>query len=90
MVKSVICTKLKFFEVNTNGRVLNKFSKDINTLDEMVFCFLDLVDVSAFKKLSPFSIVCCEMFDNNSDHGYFMSMGHSHNCGVPSVPSQDS
>jgi len=54
MVKSVIGTKLKFFEVNTNGRILNKFSKDINTLDEMVFCFLDLVDVSTFQNSSPF------------------------------------
>ncbi len=45
MVESVLQTKLKFFEENTNGRILNRFSKDVGVLDKIVFTYLDLTDV---------------------------------------------
>ena len=44
IVKSVLRTKLQFFEENTQGRILNRFSKDISTLDYLVFDFLEMVD----------------------------------------------
>jgi hypothetical protein len=47
MVGSVLHTKLKFFEENTNGRILNRFSKDVGVLDKIVFTYLDLTDVSS-------------------------------------------
>jgi len=33
MVENVLHTKLKFFEENTQGMILNRFSKDVQTLD---------------------------------------------------------
>ena len=44
MIKSVIETHIRFFEENTQGRILNRFSKDIQTLDNLVFTFLEMVD----------------------------------------------
>lgn len=46
MVTNVLHTKLKFFEENTQGMILNRFSKDIQTLDKIVFTFLEVTDVS--------------------------------------------
>jgi ABC-type multidrug transport system fused ATPase/permease subunit len=66
MVDSVLNTKIKFFEENTHGRILNRFSKDIETLDRILFTFLDMIDV-IFKTLNQFS-VHCEMCDNSSHH----------------------
>ena len=48
MVESVLKTKLKFFEENTNGRILNRFSKDVGVLDNIVYTYLDLTDVIFF------------------------------------------
>jgi hypothetical protein len=45
MVYNVLYTKLKFFEVNTQGMILNRFSKDVQTLDKIVYTFLDVTDV---------------------------------------------
>ena len=45
MVEGVINTKIKFFEVNTNGRILNRFSKDVKVLDSIVNTYLELTDV---------------------------------------------
>ncbi|CDW76184.1 multidrug resistance-associated protein 4 isoform x3 [Stylonychia lemnae] len=36
MVEGALNTKIKFFEVNTNGRILNRFSKDVKVLDIIV------------------------------------------------------
>lgn len=33
MVKSVMHTKLKFYEENTKGRIVNRFSNDVSNLD---------------------------------------------------------
>ena len=48
MVKSIIHTKVKFFEENTKGRILNRFSNDVAELDIIVFTYLDLCDVPNF------------------------------------------
>jgi hypothetical protein len=45
MVESVLKTKAKFFEENTKGRILNRFSKDVGTLDKIIYTYLDLIDV---------------------------------------------
>jgi len=44
IVNSVLRTKLQFFEENTQGTILNRFSKDISILDYLVFDFLEMVD----------------------------------------------
>ena len=36
MFKSVLCTAIRFFDVNPLGRVINRFSKDIGLLDEVI------------------------------------------------------
>lgn len=46
MIDNVVKTKLKFFEENTQGAILNRFSKDVQTLDKIVYTFLDVTDVS--------------------------------------------
>lgn len=46
MVDKVLNTKLKFFEENTQGMILNRFSKDVQTLDQIVYTFIDVTDVS--------------------------------------------
>jgi hypothetical protein len=45
MVTNVLNTKLKFFEENTQGMILNRFSKDVQTMDKIVYTFLDVTDV---------------------------------------------
>nr|CAD7460578.1 unnamed protein product [Timema tahoe] len=37
MFKSVLHTKLRFFDVNSSGRILNRFSKDVGAMDEQLF-----------------------------------------------------
>jgi ABC-type multidrug transport system fused ATPase/permease subunit len=44
MVRSVLHAQLKFFEENTSGRIINRFSKDISTLDNLVFTVLEMID----------------------------------------------
>jgi ABC-type bacteriocin/lantibiotic exporter with double-glycine peptidase domain len=44
MVQNVLNTKIKFFEENTQGMILNRFSKDVDTLDKIVYTFLDVTD----------------------------------------------
>jgi ABC-type multidrug transport system fused ATPase/permease subunit len=53
MVKSVLHAHIRFFEENTQGRIINRFSKDIATLDQMVFQVLEMIDrmVSCFFSL---------------------------------------
>jgi hypothetical protein len=48
MVNSVLNTRIKFFEVNTNGRILNRFSKDMNMIDNFVLFYLEMIDVILF------------------------------------------
>lgn len=51
MVSAVLNTRIKFFEVNTHGRILNRFTKDIATIDRIVFTYLDMIDVNYFESL---------------------------------------
>jgi hypothetical protein len=44
IVKRVLNANIRFFEENPQGRILNRFSKDIATLDNLVFCFLEMTD----------------------------------------------
>ena len=44
MVQNVLHARLKFFEENTQGMILNRFSKDIDTLDNIVYTFIDVTD----------------------------------------------
>lgn len=40
----VLTAKIVFFEENTQGRIINRFSKDVGTLDNFVFTFLEMTD----------------------------------------------
>lgn len=44
LVSSILHTDLAFFEENTCGRIVNRFSKDVKTLDQFVFVFLEMTD----------------------------------------------
>jgi ABC-type multidrug transport system fused ATPase/permease subunit len=44
MVKSCINTDLVYFEENTCGRIMNRFSKDVKTLDNFLFTFIEMTD----------------------------------------------
>ena len=46
VTKRVLQTGIGFFEENTQGRILNRFSKDVGTLDNLVFTVLEMADVS--------------------------------------------
>ncbi|KAJ8980285.1 hypothetical protein NQ317_005204 [Molorchus minor] len=44
MFKSIICTSMQFFNTNTSGRILNRFSKDMGAVDELLpYAFIDTV-----------------------------------------------
>lgn len=36
MLKRVIESKMRFFDINSIGRIMNRFSKDINNLDDVL------------------------------------------------------
>lgn len=44
LVRKVLNTGIVFFEENTQGRILNRFSKDTATMDNMLFGFLEMTD----------------------------------------------
>ena len=44
VVRKVLETGIVFFEENTQGRILNRFSKDTATMDNLVFGFLEMTD----------------------------------------------
>ena len=46
VTKGVLTADITFFEENTQGRILNRFSKDVATLDNLVFTVLEMADVS--------------------------------------------
>ena len=46
ITKRVLQTGIVFFEENTHGRILNRFSKDVQTMDNLVFTVLEMADVS--------------------------------------------
>jgi ATP-binding cassette, subfamily C (CFTR/MRP), member 4 len=53
MLKSVLGTSVRFFDLNPVGRLLNRFSKDISNLDDVLpmalFEFLDVIHFALFK-----------------------------------------
>jgi len=75
MVKNVLNTKLKFFEQNTQGMILNRFSKDVQTLDKIVFTFLEVTDVRIIVTLTH--EVHSQMRDHPGHSNRHMSMGPS-------------
>ena len=44
VTRCVLNAHISFFEENTQGRILNRFSKDVATLDSLVFYVLDMTD----------------------------------------------
>ena len=46
ITRRVLQTGIVFFEENTQGRILNRFSKDVGTMDNLVFTVLEMADVS--------------------------------------------
>jgi len=46
ITEKLVQTDLKFFEENPHGRIVNRFSKDIATLDSIIFLFLEMLDYS--------------------------------------------
>lgn len=85
MVESVLQTKLKFFEENTNGRILNRFSKDVGVLDKIVFTYLDLTDV--FPTLfHSFSLVHCEVHIDTDNSDSKLPVGSAPDSLFPLLP----
>jgi ABC-type multidrug transport system fused ATPase/permease subunit len=93
MVNSVLKTKIKFFEENTQGRILNRFSKDVAAVDRIIFTFLDMTDVSntSFCSLflNNFILIVFGKMHYNSDHNHYTATCHAnHNCSITMVLSQ--
>lgn len=44
VVKSLINTKMQFYDENTSGRIINRLSSDMRTVDNIVFNFLEMID----------------------------------------------
>jgi hypothetical protein len=78
MVNSVLNTGIKFFEVNTNGRILNRFSKDMNMIDNLSLFFLEMVDVIIILVINNY-IVQYKVFVYNNNSGNNMSI-YSYIC----------
>jgi hypothetical protein len=53
--------------------ILNRFSKDVQTLDKIVFTFLEVTDVSHCKVFTL--LVHCEMHDHSDHSDNHMPMG---------------
>ena len=48
VTRRVLNTNIVFFEENTQGMILNRFSADVAVMDNMVFTMLEMTDVSSF------------------------------------------
>lgn len=35
---------MEFFDINTSGRIINRLTKDVEVVDELVFSFLEMID----------------------------------------------
>ena len=57
IVRKVLKSKIEFFEANPQGRIVNRFSKDIQTLDQLVFGFLEMADYFVKVGLSLLMII---------------------------------
>ena len=63
-------TKVKFFEENTKGRIVNRFSNDVSDLDQIVFTFLDMTDVSLITIYSYFIVLSKVYLDFVHSHNF--------------------
>ena len=43
-INGLVKTGISFFDENTSGRIINRFSKDITVTDKIVFHFLEMID----------------------------------------------
>ena len=57
LVNSVLNTDLNFFEENTSGRIVNRFSKDVKTLDQFLFVFLEMTDYAVKCIFATFIVI---------------------------------
>jgi ATP-binding cassette, subfamily C (CFTR/MRP), member 4 len=46
ITRGMLNTSIQFYETNTQGRILNRFSKDVGVMDNLVFTVLEMADVS--------------------------------------------
>jgi ABC-type siderophore export system fused ATPase/permease subunit len=60
MVKSVIRTSVVYFEENTSGSIMNRFSKDVKCLDYYLFCFIECTDYGVKCLFS--TLILCYLF----------------------------
>ena len=44
VMKSLVNTKMAFFDENTSGAIINRLSADFKTTDMIVFNFLEMID----------------------------------------------
>jgi len=57
ITKGVLTADITFFEENTQGRILNRFSKDVATLDNLVFTVLEMADYTVRTILTLCTVV---------------------------------
>lgn len=88
MVDSVLHTKIKFFEQNTHGRIVNRFNKDIASVDNIIFTFLDMSDVRISNYIHN-HIVPSKKWDNCFHYHNAMSMDVNYDINFWMVPHQD-
>jgi ABC-type multidrug transport system fused ATPase/permease subunit len=62
IMSKVMHAKIEFFEENTQGRIMTRFSKDMQTLDTLVFKFLEMIDYFVKCILSLIIIVTVSPF----------------------------
>ena len=86
MVESVLNTKLKIFEENTRGRILNRFSEDVTVLDNIVYTYLDLTDVRRLLFISKNPIVLSEVRFDCCDSSLYLPMGVNHSSFLSLLP----
>ena len=82
MVENVLHTKLKFFEENTQGMILNRFSKDVQTLDQIVYTFIYVTDVIIIVIIV--FLVHCKVHNYSYHSSHFMSLGFDNVSDFPS------
>jgi ABC-type multidrug transport system fused ATPase/permease subunit len=58
MFSSILRGEMRFFDTNPSGRILNRFSKDIGTIDELLpRCMLESIQVT-------FQLTYCDIMGN--------------------------
>ena len=85
MLKAVLRAPVLFFDTNPAGRILNRFSRDIGIVDELLpYAFLDALLNSLFFFRVACSSVCFESLGYNPSH--YLRRGFSfHGALLPQV-----